>query len=345
MRRRGVAVSILAVLLIAVPAALLVWMRLGTEDRLAELEPPPQPIVAAASEVVVDEQQAVNLAVVWGESAEAVAPPWSGTVTALQATPQSTVATGDVVLTIDGVDRIAAATPGPFFRSLGRNSVGDDVAQLQDLLIALGHYDGTLTGTYDAATLAAVNRLATDLGIPRPNGTFDPAWLIWLPEEPFEVDRVETSVGSPAPSPGAPLLVGPSVIVSVTASSSDGRAMTLEGQWMLEVEGQTLDLVDAVFDDEALLALTAIAEPGATDLFGRVRKAGVAPVVEVPAATVTSNASGNLCVWVPDGEGYTARAITVDGGRIARVHITAGLEAGEQVLLNPNEVLGSPSCP
>src|SRR5690554_205914 len=345
MRRRGVAIATVSLLFVAVPAALLVWMRLGTEDRLSELEPPPQPVVAAASEVVVDDQQAANLSVIWGESAEALAPAWSGTVTAQHATPRSTVESGDILLTIDVIDRIAAATPTPFFRSLGRNAVGDDVAQLQELLADLGHYEGTPSGTFDAATVAAVNGFAIDLGVVRPSGVFDPAWVVWLPEAPFEVARVETAVGSPAPAPGAPLLVGPSVIVSATATTSEGRAMVLEGEWLLEVEGETLEITDGVFDEEILAGLTEIADPGATDLFGRVRRAGVAPVVEVPAAAVTTNTAGDLCIWIPEGDGYAARAIVVDGGRIARVHITSGLEAGEQLLLNPNEVLSSPSCP
>lgn len=343
MRNRGSLLLLAVVLLAVLPAGLLAWMRLRTEDRLAELSPPPVPVVVTVEKVVQDDRRGVNVSFTWGEGEEVTAPAWSGTVTAVAVEAGDAVSSGDVVVTVDGVDRMAAATEVPPWRSLRRGDRGEDVAALQGFLTRLGLYQGEPDGIYGPAVAAAVDRLGQSLGVDRPQGNFEVAWLVWLPYQPFLVERVEARVSRPVPSPGDPLLLAPAVLESVSISDSEGRTLELEGDWILEVAGADHALRDGELVEPSRLAASVAAD---TDILsGRVRLAHPITAVELPAAAIASNPAGSLCVWVPDGDHFRPAPVTLGGGRVARVVVTAGLQAGDRVLINPGEYLPDPTCP
>ena len=255
------------------------------------------------------------------------------------------MSTGDVVVSVDGVHRVAAASEVPFWRSLGRNDAGEDVVALQLLLESLGLYEGEVDGRYGPAMVSAVNRFAEGLGVVRPQGVFDPGWVVWLPLEPFPVERVEAHLGRPAPGPGEVLLEGPSAIAETVMTDVEGRRLGLEGGWLLELDGVDYEMVDGEFTADAEVSLAEVLDSETSELFGRVRRAHPVPVVEIPAAAVTSSLAGGLCVWVPAGESFSPVPVTLDGGRVARVFVSAGLEPGDEILINPGEVVGDPICP
>ncbi|MCO6502693.1 MAG: peptidoglycan-binding protein [Acidimicrobiales bacterium] len=345
MSRRGVALIVVVAALLILPVMVLAWLRLRTEDQLAELEPSPMPVVVIAAEVEVNRAQQVILTLHL-DAPVVVAPLWSGIVTDAAVAPGELVTTGDRLIRVDGVDRIAAATDFPFWRPLDRGATGDDVSQLQILLSRLGYYLGPVDGVFTSSMVASVNAFATDLGVTRPEGVFDPGWVIWLPFEPFQVATLVATVGGPAPSPGLALLEGSASITEVDITTPEGRAAILDGEWILELGNDELTIVDGEFTDESIAELAALAiDHGETEFAGRIRLANPERVLEVPATAVTSNQAGALCVWVPDGAGYVARKVTLGGGRVARVEIVSGLTPGDQVLANPTEILDSPVCP
>lgn len=345
MARRGTVLLTATLVLLATPAVLLGWLRLRAEDRLAELEPSPLPVVVEVEEVLVDDRQAVNLSFSWGAAREVVAPSWAGTVTAVHVARGREVESGDLVVTVDGLDRIAAASDVPFWRPLGRDDTGPDVLALQELLASLGLHENEIDGRYGPATTSAANALAHELGIALPNGVFDPAWVVWLPFDPFPIDGIEAEVGRQAPAHGDLLLMGPSTISEIRMTDSQGAPLRLDGDWLLEVAGADYELVDGELTADARDGLSRATEREVTELVGRVRRANPVVAVEIPATGVTSNAAGAVCVLTPDGVTFSPMPVTIDGGRVARVFVISGLEPGDEILVNPAEVLDNPVCP
>lgn len=80
----------------------------------------------------------------------------------------SEITAGAILLEVTG--RPVIVLPGVLstYRTLTPGAVGPDVQQLQQALIDLQRLSGTPTGTYDAATAAAVRTLYADLGYPAP---------------------------------------------------------------------------------------------------------------------------------------------------------------------------------
>jgi hypothetical protein len=256
------------------------------------------------------------------------------------------LATGDVVVAVDGIDRIAAVTDFPFWRSLSARAQGDDVAQLQGLLASLGHYTGSVDGVFGASLTAAVNAFGSELGAVTPRGVFDPAWVIWLPNEQFELEDVAMAVGDPAPGAGTAVLFGPPRIAEVSLlDPEDSRLVVLPGDWELEIVGETMSLVDGGLTDEMLGQLSELVISEETELSGRVRRSDRDSVIEIPATAVTSNASGLLCAWIPKGSDFSPQAIEVEGGGFGLVRVVEGLFPGDEILVNPGEILGTPGCP
>jgi hypothetical protein len=343
--RRGALLTIVAALVVAVPAALLVWMRAGSEDRLSALDPEPVAIVVPVELRDVVDETAVTVESVWGVPPAIVAPTWSGTVTRVLVNPLDEVVSGDVVARVDGVDRVAVATRDPFFRELRRRDVGDDVAMLQQWLAMQGLYEGEIDGVFGSDLVDGVKTWAELLGVRKPNGAFDPAWVVWLPDEPFGVDRVHLVRGEPAPGAGADILAGPVPLESVTILDQEGRRFGPDGLWVLEVNGIEVQVDSGEIDAEGLSALAGVLDPDEPVASARTRRAVAIETLEVPATAVMSNAAGDLCVFVPGGSGYVPTAVVLSGGRVARVDIASGLTAGDLVLANPTDVLVDPLCP
>lgn len=343
--RRGLLLVVVAVLVVVVPAGLLVWMRLGSEDRLSGLEPDPVPILVSVESREVTDQTAVTVGSEWGDPVAVVAPPWSGTVTQVRVAPGDEIDSGDVVVRIDGVDRVAVATRDPFFRPLRLRDVGDDVGMLQQWLTDVGLFLGDVDGVFGSDLVNAVKALAESLGVVRPDGSFDPGWVVWLPGEPFEVASVGLSRGAPVPGGGVDVLVGPVPLVSVAITDQDGRPFGAEGVWVLEVGDVEVLVVDGGIDADGLSVLAGVLDPQEPAAAGRIRRQVPVETLEVPATAVVSNAEGNLCVFTPDGGMFSATAVVLGGGRVSRVEVDSGLSSGDVVLANPTDVFENPTCP
>ncbi|VAW05263.1 hypothetical protein MNBD_ACTINO02-1338 [hydrothermal vent metagenome] len=342
--KRGILLSIVAILVVGAPAALLVWMRTQTEDRLTGLEPDPVPLVIAVQAREVSDRTGVSVESVWGVATVVVSPPWSGTVTRVDVVSGDNVISGDVVARVSGVDRVAVASVEPFWRTLARRDKGDDVAMLQTWLIGSGYYDADVDGVYGHAMVAAVKMWAADLGVAKPDGNFDPVWIVWLPYEPFVVSAVVLESGSPPPAAGSPVLIAPIPLLSVSLTGTDERPFGGLGAWVLRVGEVEVSVVDGEVDVAALALLKPLLAQGETTL-GSVSRAQPVDVLEVPATAVVSNESGGLCVFVSDGDGFALRSIEALGGSVSSVNVSSGLSSGDVVLANPADMFDAPSCP
>lgn len=343
--RRGWSLLVAAVLVVAVPAGLLVWLRSETSERLSGLEPEPVPVVVAVESREVSDRRAVTVVPVWGEAPVVVAPGWFGTVTSVAVEAGRVVSSGDEVVGIDGVARVALTTPEPFWRRLGRRDVGRDVAMLEAWLVEAGFFEGEVDGLFGRDLTRAVKAWSETLGVVKPDGVFDPGWVVWLPEDGFVVAETPLRVGAPAPGAGSPVLVGATPLVEVSLRDQEDRRFAEEGEWVLEVGDVEVAVVDAAVTDEGLETLGSVLDPAQEFVSGRIRRAEPLAVLEIPATAVVADAEGATCVFVPDGDGFVARGVVLGGGRVSRVDVADGLEPGDEVLVNPQDVFDAPSCP
>ncbi len=334
-----------SVLLLLVPSVVLFWARFGVDEHLNDVHIRPDPVVMYAELREDWGQMPVVLDVRWGQAEAIAAPPWSGTITKVVVAPGDTVRSGDVLVEIDGIARIAAATPQPFLRRIARGDTGADVEVLQELLGHLRMFEGEADGTYGSMSIVAVKTWATELGVTEPDGAFDPAWVVWLPVMEFRVENVEARMGFPAPSPGTPLLIAPQPISEIRLQDPEGQPLSLSGEWVLLFAGTEIPLIEGAVGRDAFLILMSQLEPGSDAASAAVRRAVPLKVLELPATAVVSNEFGKTCVWVPGNRGFDPREVTLGTGQTSRVNVLEGVNSGDQVLINPADVLEDTTCP
>lgn len=327
----------------------LVLVRVLAPQGLDGVTDPPRPVsVRAESENRAEERNGIA-ALRWGEAESLFSPQWSGLVTSVSARPGDSVTTGTPVAAIDGITRTAAATSGPFWRSLRRGDTGADVSMLQELIGRLGYGNVPASGTFDVATERLVRAWASDIGAGSDEGTFDAAWVIWLPKPTLEVATLEVIVGSPAPAPGAPVAIGRVPLLEAVLLTNEDAPLEIPelGDWHASVAGIAVALAadqPTRIAAQDLSRLEALIDPETTSV-PVVLKAPQRSVVIVPATAVMTNTSGDLCVWVDASGAFAAEAVTLAGGSFNTAEIAAGLEPGVMVLANPGRVLPDPTCP
>lgn len=270
-----------------------------------------------------------------------VAPAWQGTITNVFA-GRGALAHLAPVVEIDGVTRMLVATPRPFYRSLQRRSEGDDVLDLQKLLVEMGLLaDGDVNGIYGPRTEAAVGAFQDQIGATK-NGNFDPGLLVWAPPAtlPLAVDSLAIAVGQPAPSQGEEILRGAPVVASVSIETNDNQQGLFDPQgssWVLEVvDGPLLTFADGEFNQGELLTL--VEQPNdnkLAEIVGLMRRQESMAVDRLPATSVFS--SGNaLCAIVKDDSGSpSALEVNVVKSDFGTVDVDA-LPTESVVLANPS---------
>lgn len=337
---------LVAVLVVVVPGGLLVWLRTQTNDQLSGLEPEPTPVVAPVEVREISDAKGVTVIPVWGEVPVMVAPTWSGTVSAVRVASGDVVVSGDRVVRVDGVDRVAIATAEPFWRHLRRSDSGLDVSALEEWLTTAGYYDGEIDGSFGGGLSAAVRAWAATLGVRSPDGSFDPGWVVWLPSDRFAVSAVEIAPGLLAPGAGTPMLSSATPLLSVELRDQNGHVLAEDGRWLMSVEGVMLPVVDSQVTDDGMALLQTALDPAEQAATGRIRREVPVAALEVPATAIVTNRSGATCVFIPTGDGgFEARSVTLGSGQISRVGVVDGLDAGDEVLVNPPDIFDTPACP
>ncbi len=330
-----------AIAALVVPAVLLVWLRLGTVDSVAELAPIPVPVEFLAEVLLYDDRQEVGVAVEWSEPAVVVAPQWQGTVTGVRTKSGEILVDGDVVVEVDGVARVAAVGEEALWRPIGLRDTGDDVLAVERFLGRLG-YLAEPDSTYGSDTAAAVRLFAKGLGVTKPDGRFDPGWVLWIPENGFEVGVVDLDLGSPVPSQGSPLLIQKNRLSSL--SINPGRSLSFDGEWILEIGGGEFSVVDGIAGESALVELSSILDPEGTLPSAFLRRGEPAEVVYVPAASVVNSVDGSQCVYLVSESGYQPTPVRIGSGSLGSVTVMEGLVGGETILANPAEIVESATC-
>lgn len=280
----------------------------------------------APAEVATEELSApVGLALLWGENEKLYAPAWSGTVQKTWLTPGAKVSSGDVVAVVDGVSRIAWHGSSVFYRSLSAGQTGADVLLLKELLAFRGEPQ-TGTDTVDQPAVRGMLALAKELGAFQPDEHvhFDPAWVVHMASETFEVEISYTFEGAPVPASGETLasgvqhllevaLVDPEADVGVL-DGEDGRGAGLapleyarvvdrsglvaEESDRIELAGEVLALDEsrAGLSSDVVKTVEKYASRGAPLVLGRIFVAGQDGGYSIPAAALSSSPQPTICV-------------------------------------------------
>jgi len=339
---------VLVAILVVVPVAVTWWLA-ERPDELAGVTDPIEAVIVEPTVQVDVGSQAVDVVLDWAEPVSVAAPVrFSGFVTRVFVGSGDRVVSGDVVVQVDGIDRIAWHSAAPLYRRLGRNVEGSDVEELHRLLSSTLS-DVTLEGdVYTLQTAAAVDVFAERLGVSDARGVFDPSWVIWLPEEDSVVGTPAMQAGQDAPPAGSVLWDEPVALMSarvVRPGTRDDLGVFDGTEWVVSVDGT--DLFDTttpgISDSESLRLIEGVAASGAEAIGGTIRRRVPVDVLAVPVGSVQAGKDGEACVWLPDGGQYRPVAVDVRGGGPGYV-VIGGITADTELLANPALVLDDPTC-
>ncbi|GAA4897125.1 multidrug efflux pump subunit AcrA (membrane-fusion protein) [Stackebrandtia albiflava] len=257
---------------------------------------------------------------------------------------------GEAMYSVDDAPVVLLHGSLPAYRTLEPGVEGDDVAQFEENLAALGYEWFTVDDTFDWATAAAVTAWQRDLGWRR-TGTVDPGRIVYA-EGAVRVGAHQAAVGDLLTTGTA--LFGYTAtdrVVEVDLDTSDrdvaetGTAVEVTLPDGTTIAGKVVDaesVVDTAEDDSeqdrtVLRVTVAVDEEALTGLDEAVLSVGFAvsrreDVLTVPVAALLASAEGGYAVEVvTDGR---TRLLPVELGLFAdgRVEVTGeGLAPGMTV--------------
>lgn len=308
----------------------LYFVALSRSDSL-RLSPPTStwvPVEAASGQI----HRTETLTLAWTPPLKAVAPPWSGTVQAVNVSMGDNIQSGDQVAVVDGIARLAWALDVPLYRPIGLDDRGDDVTSVNKLLADLGFQHGS-DNHFSSLSLAGTRELAIRLGLPDGGkvDAFDPAWIVYLPATNRPVVSVDLVVAGPAPGAGITVFT---LAPSVAAATLPNPIAEDES---VAVAGQELKLSDDFrsLDPTGLTALLPLVATDAESVSASIATPSTGRW-EVPAAAVVTDAAGAMCVLVRrDDLPTNAMEVTTGGAAEGRVVVSGELRATDRVRVFP----------
>jgi peptidoglycan hydrolase-like protein with peptidoglycan-binding domain len=293
-------------------------------------------------------QQTVVLNV--GEGRQASSPA-SGVVTALSCVVGEQVRSGQVVGSIDGVDRVLLATAIPLWRDLTVGDRGPDVDALQAELTRLG-YPTESKGVVDNSTLTAARELLQKASAPRSpaqpsvsSTTLSAASFVWA------ASAVMTATSCPA-IVGRPIQIGDPLItfgISVPSARILPANGALPGVRVMSLNGRAVAVpANGNITDTAALSALQLLPPasGSTTTSGNVGSASpdgssgpptavqvtttlATPVTaySVPSTSVVGP-TDKACVVTSSGAAAAIRVVAATLGKTMITEVNAGELAG-----------------
>ncbi|WP_298335862.1 hypothetical protein [Ferrimicrobium sp.] len=326
-----------AVVLVAVP------------DNLASVTPAPSPITSPITTTQDYHAQQVRADLTWSKGVGLRAPGWQGIVTALDTRPGAVITTGDPIISVNGVTRIALHSVEPFYAPIGPGSVGPDVAYLREALAPLALGDVGSGDVFNAPLEAVVTKLAQrlDPGVPIDSlVTFDPNWVLFMPTQSVTVAHVVATVGLSAPSPGSPVIEAATTLDPFRLDVSSPPA-SVSGYELLASGGVSVPVAAGfqVTDTQSLAKVAAAVGVNATSLTGTLRL--VKPIVlpTVPNTAVVTGQTGANCIFSPRGGHFVPHIVHTIGGPPGETEVTGLPPSISKVLVNPAAARPDLSCP
>ncbi len=310
---------------------------------LAPLLVPPTP------RTITDERQ-VRIMATALPGPEVTAGPARGTITTVGVAPDDTLIDGAVLFQVDGIDRIGFASSIPFYRPISPGTQGPDVVEVHRLLLLKGIIDEQPDdpGTATFATGQAIADFAESLGAGRTT-TFDPGWVVFLPTPDLVAAMVSLKIGQSAPAQGAVIITSPGTVTAARLASGNQEPLNFApgAEYVAIVDSEEF-AIDTATQTIAEADLPRLPSPKETERDGipaLARRKVPLQALAVPSSAVMTNDRGALCLWLPEDKAYRAVTVTIAGARGGVTNVATGLEASQQVLANPAEVLENPQCP
>lgn len=272
----------------------------------------------------------------------------AGVVTEVSVAPGDEVSQGSVLYTVNLRPVVVAQGAVPAFRAIGSGVQGTDVAQLQSMLAAEGHYSGEIDGKAGAGTVRSITAWQRALGVAA-TGTVEFGDVIFVPTLPTRVSLDDEVIAR-----GATLTGGEEVVLGLPAAPefalpvTDAQAAMIPTGTQVQVtapDGSTWEAVstDQVADPQSgTIRVGLSGADGAAlcaDACALVPVTGEAllssvivtvPTVEglvVPSAALVTGASGQVAVVDASGERIPVTVVTSARG----MSVVDGVDQGTRV--------------
>ena len=293
-------------------------------DEVNELEAEGGLLTATTELERLQYQTVGRLLVDWEDVETLVASPsLAGVVTSIELTSDELDRSSTIVplLTVNNRSVSLIRSERPFYRKLGIDSEGDDVAGLQRALKVAGFVDSdtVVSGRFGPATRDAVREMNERLNVPADElSTFDPSWFLWLaPGDDFVAAEVVVNVGDSLV--GSDLLFTAQRVIESARAIIDGGTDLTDDGWVMRIPGvdETFALEgDMVADTDVLASQIA---PDTTDLQVEIQRSVAVEVLSVPASAIAVAADGATCLLRLDGaDRYGQIRVSVRGSQAGR---------------------------
>jgi peptidoglycan hydrolase-like protein with peptidoglycan-binding domain len=268
----------------------------------------------------------------------------SGTLTSIEVEPDAPVAPGTTVATIDLEPVVVAQGTVPMFRVLGEGSVGQDVRQLQELLVTQGDLADPSSGVFDPATATAVRAWQARIGA-TVDGEVRPGALVFLPAFPARMTVVPAVGDALGPDSDLLALLDATPTFEASVGSSQRVALRcgqpiaidgLDGEPWMGTLGQSRTLDDVTFtigiaDVDCGEGCGSVPTRGSTNLTGSVVVVPEMAGPVVPTSVMTRDASGGFLLTLADGTPRRVRVLAQADG----FAVVDGVEPGTVVRMTP----------
>ncbi|GAB3535239.1 hypothetical protein GCM10027403_12480 [Arthrobacter tecti] len=267
----------------------------------------------------------------------------SGVVTSVQLEPGAEVSVGDALYSVNLTPVVAAEGTVPSFRPLALGDVGEDVRQVETMLIALGYLQGEPADEYTARTQTAVSAWQTERG-EQATGVIAAGSIVFVPDLPRRLMLNTEVISRGLPVAGGEVVVyGIPAAPDFTVPLQEGQTGTVqpglpvnirmgESVWQAQVQEVRSDPengVEAVLaptDDGTICGDECTQVPVGEDTL-LPSELVIVPSTEglvVPAAALITGADG--AVAVVDGEGATipVQVTETANGMAVITGVTAG---------------------
>lgn len=322
------------------------YLTLTESTRSASLDSPVD-VWAPAEPNVTPSRRTISVVVARADAVELYAPEWNGLVEAADLRPERVVKDGDIVATIGMIDRPAVSSERPFGRELRAGDEGSDVRSLNRFLDRRG-LPASDSDKFTSRTLSSVRALADDLGVPGAISleAFDPAWVVFLPEDQVRVSTSTLRVGMLAPAAGQSLAISrpnlSSVVLDAVRSSEAGEAggvqsalAAAEGE-RLEIGGRDIPLSGdrAGVDPAGWEVIDEMVDPTQSRIDAVLISEPIAGTWVVPSAAVGSRTAGPSCLVRRGVDGTETRIdVALLSSSLGRSVVSGSFASGDEVLV------------